>query len=77
MEFDDRRRAKWIAGRKERGLPLDTGTFDGDPAAEAREELLDLANYAETLHAQGRIDANEWHRIYMLALDLDICFARA
>lgn len=75
-EFDERRRRKWARGRAERGLPADA-PFDGDPAAEAREELVDLANYVDELHAQGRIGEEERYRAHSVLIEWDGWLARA
>ena len=54
VTFDDRRRAKWLAGRAERRLtPSDP--FDGNPVLEALSETTDLANYIEQAIHEGRI----------------------
>ena len=54
MDFDERRKQKWIAGRRERGLSHDA-PFDGDPVLEALGETPDLANYIEQSIRDGRI----------------------
>lgn len=54
MDFDQRRRQKWVAGRRERGLPLNA-PFQGDPVREAMGETPDLANYVEQAIRDGRI----------------------
>jgi hypothetical protein len=74
--FDERRLAKWMRGRAERGLPHDA-PFIGDPAAEAREELVDLANYVNELHAQGRIGEEELLRAFSTIVEFDGWLARA
>lgn len=54
MDFDERRRLKWIDGRQERGLTQDD-PFAGDPVLEALCETPDLANYIDEAIKQGRI----------------------
>lgn len=54
MDFDARRRAKWIAGRQERGLDM-RAPFQGDPCAEGMSECVDLANYVDQAIRDGRI----------------------
>jgi hypothetical protein len=54
LTFDEKRAAKWRAGRAERGLPLDA-PFKDDPVLEALSETPDLANYIEEAIKQGRI----------------------
>lgn len=54
QDFDERRRAKWAAGRAERGLSPDA-PFDGNPVHEALGETPDLANYIEQAIHEGRI----------------------
>lgn len=76
MDFDARRRRKWARGRAERGLSPDA-PFDGDPAAEAREELVDLANYIDELHARGRIGEEERYRAHSVLIEWDGWLARA
>lgn len=71
MDFDERRRKKWRKGRRERGLP-DDAPFDGDPAAEGRQECEDLANYADELHHQGRIDDAVRYRLQQMAREIDM-----
>lgn len=74
--FDERRKLKWARGRAERGLSP-TDPFDGDPAAEAREELVDLANYLDQLHAQRRIGDEERYRAHAMLIEWDGWLARA
>lgn len=54
ISFEDRCKAKWRAGRAERGLSRNA-PFDGDPIVEAMCETPDLANYIEEAIKQGRI----------------------
>lgn len=70
-EFDVRRWRKWARGRAERGLPHDA-PFDGDPAQEGRQECEDLANYADELHHQGRIDEAVRYRLTSMAREIDM-----
>lgn len=74
--FDERRWAKWAKGRAERGLnPSDP--FEGDPAEEARAELVDLANYLDQLHAQRRIGDEERYRAHATLIEWDGWLSRA
>lgn len=73
-DLDRRRRAKWLAGRIERGLSL-RATFDGNPAKEGRLECEDQANYAEECVRQGDATAEELEWAYPLILQLDLWFA--
>lgn len=66
MDFDQRRRQKWIDGRRERGLPLD-GKFVGDPAEELQNEAVDIPNYADKLLEDGDISVEEADRYASLA----------
>lgn len=72
-DLDRRRRAKWLAGRIERGRRLHE-PFDGDPAAEGRSECEDQANYAEECVRQGDATAEELEWAYGLILQLDLWF---
>lgn len=54
MDFDIRRRLKWIDGRQERGLTPDD-PFAGDPILGALGETPDLANYIDEAIKQGRM----------------------
>lgn len=54
MDFDERRRLKWIDGRAARGLAHDA-PFQDDPVLEALGETPDLANYIDEAIKQGRI----------------------
>ena len=76
MDFDARRRSKWARGRAERGLSPDA-PFIGDPATEARDELVDLANYIDQLHHQGRIGEEERYRAHSVLIEWDGWLARA
>ena len=69
MDFDERRRAKWRRGRRERGLD-DDAPFDGDPARELQDETLDIPNYAEELLRRGDIGEAEAQRLYDMSLDI-------
>lgn len=69
MDFDQRRRQKWIAGRKERGLGM-AGTFLGNPAEELQHETLDLANYADQIHHDGDMSEQEADRYVSLAREM-------
>lgn len=75
-EFDQRRQQKWRRGRAERGL-APNAPFDGDPAAEARDELVDLANYIDELHFQGRIGEEERYRAHSVLIEWDSWLGRA
>ncbi len=68
-EFHARRRAKWVAGREERGLRAED-PFDGIPSAEAQPEALDMANYAEVDALRGRITAEEWEWVLPRIVEL-------
>jgi len=61
-EFGAARRARWVVGRKERGLSPDD-PFEGDPIAELGEELLDAANYSGVAAADGWLDPHEHDHI--------------
>lgn len=76
MDFDQRRRRKWRKGRAERGLAPDA-PFDGDPAIEARDELIDLANYIDELWGQGRIGEEERYRAHSVLIEWDGWLERA
>lgn len=54
ISFEDRCKAKWSAGRAERGLSRNA-PFVGDPILEALGETPDLANYIDEAIKQGRI----------------------
>lgn len=69
MDFDKRRRQKWVAGRRERGLDA-SGAFLGDPAAELQEEMMDVANYADQLCADGDMSQQEADRYFALAREM-------
>lgn len=69
MDFDERRRAKWRRGRRERGLD-DDAPFDGDPARELQDETLDIPNYAEELLRRGDIGRAEAERLHAMSLDI-------
>lgn len=65
-DFDDARRQKWLMGRSERGLSK-ADPFDGDWAAEAQYECLDLPNYCEVGMMKGELSEQEWVRLYDLS----------
>lgn len=69
MTFDERRKRKWAKGRAERGLENDA-PFDGDAAAELQAEMLDAANYADQLLAEGDIGEPEADRLHAMAFDI-------
>jgi len=54
MGFFERAQERWVAGKRERGLPLDSA-FQGDPRIEFQEEMLDGANYADEMWRRGMI----------------------
>lgn len=72
MDFDQRRKRKWAAGRRERGLPLDGSVFLGDPCREGQDECVDLANYAEQAVLSGRIPAQVGQEILEKAYAIDM-----
>lgn len=74
MDFDERRRRKYAAGRRERGLPLDGSVFIGDPCEEGREECVDLANYAEQAVLSGQMPAQVGQEILEKAYAIDMAF---
>lgn len=70
-QFNRRAKAKWVAGRRERGLsPLDP--FQGDPCAEGREECLDLANYIDQAIKDGRIPEQVGDQIIQQVYGIDM-----
>lgn len=71
MDFDERRRQKWLAGRRERGLPLNA-PFQGDPVHEALGETPDLANYVEQAINDGRIPENVGDEIIRQVFGIDM-----
>lgn len=69
MDFDQRRRQKWIDGRRERGLPLD-GKFLGNAAEELQNETLDIPNYADQLLEDGDMSVQEADRYLNLSREM-------
>lgn len=69
MDFDQERRRKWMAGRRERGLDVH-GPFIGNPAEEMQHETLDLANYADQLLGDGDLSEQEADRYISLAREM-------
>jgi hypothetical protein len=71
MDFDERRRAKWAAGRAERGLtPNDP--FQGNPVLEALGETPDLANYVEQSVHEGRIPEDVGRELIAQVASMDM-----
>ena len=74
IEFDREASKKWFKGRKERGNPVDA-PFEGNPAFELMEEMLDSRNYLNEMLKQGLItEESHYHAIravFSLALLAD------
>lgn len=72
MDFDERRRQKYAAGRRERGLPLNGSVFIGNPCSEARDECADLANYVEQAYAMGGLPEQVVNKIISDVYGIDL-----
>lgn len=70
MDFDVRRRLKWIDGREERGLAHDE-PFQGDPILEALGETPDLANYIDQAIIDGRMPEHVGRELIRKVRDVD------
>ena len=70
MDFDVRRRLKWIDGREERGLAHDE-PFQGDPILEALGETPDLANYIDQAIHDGRMPEQVGRELIRKVRDVD------
>ena len=70
MDFEQRRRLKWLDGRQERGLS-ESDEFCGDPILEALGETPDLANYIDVAIRQRRIPADVGRMLIQVVAGLD------
>ena len=79
LEFMREASKKWLKGRRERGNPLDA-PFEGNPAFELKEEMLDSRNYLDEMLKQGIItEESHYHAVnavFSLALLADTAARR-